>query len=84
MKCPPPLGCTTKKVNFEPWPRTVMDGDAGVKYLTHCFTRLGNRVHLVTLVAFTFVVAFEVDTYLTASIRVLAFVYVWRGPSEKH
>lgn len=44
--------------------------------LTHCFTRLGNWVHLVAFVTLAFVVAFEVDTYLTAGLWVLAFVYV--------
>lgn len=49
--------------------------------LTHCFAGLGTRVHLIALVTFTFVVAFEVDAYLTAGIGVFALVYVWRQTS---
>ena len=47
--------------------------------LTLGFAGLGDRVHLVALVALTLEVSLVVDAGLAAGCRVLTLIYVWGG-----
>lgn len=46
--------------------------------LTYSFAVFGQGVHLVTLVAFTFIVSLVVNADLATGIRILTFIYVWK------
>lgn len=46
--------------------------------LTYGFAVFGQGVHLITPVAFTFIVSLVVNADLATSIGILTFIYVWK------